>query len=108
MEKTNIYDFLHFLSLIKIKPNMDFGGKLALVDIWHKTHSFYVKEVEIVRFDRPNKHVRNTPWFPFICLFHLIRALKYGLITNYNFWTSINDHIIIIFDIHVGILKSIV
>jgi hypothetical protein len=38
MEKINIYDFLHFLSLIKIKPNMDFGGKLAFVDIWHKTH----------------------------------------------------------------------
>jgi len=46
MDKTNVYDFLHFLSLIKIKPNMGFGGKLALVDIWHKTHSFYVKEVE--------------------------------------------------------------
>ncbi len=26
MEITNIYDFLHLLNLIKIKPNMDFGG----------------------------------------------------------------------------------
>jgi len=41
MEKTNIYDFLHFLNLIKIKPNMDFGGNLAFVHIWHKTHSFF-------------------------------------------------------------------
>jgi len=48
MEKTNIYDFLHFLSLIKIKPNMDFGGKLTFEHIWHKTlsfsFSFFVKE----------------------------------------------------------------
>jgi hypothetical protein len=26
MEITNIYDFFHLLSLIKIRPNMDFGG----------------------------------------------------------------------------------
>jgi hypothetical protein len=26
MDATNIYDFLHLLSLIKIIPNMDFGG----------------------------------------------------------------------------------
>jgi hypothetical protein len=26
METTNIYDFLHFFNLIRIKPNMDFGG----------------------------------------------------------------------------------
>jgi hypothetical protein len=25
METTNIYDFLHILNLIKIKPNMNFG-----------------------------------------------------------------------------------
>jgi hypothetical protein len=30
MEITNIYDFLHLLSLIKIRPNMDLGG-----GIWH-------------------------------------------------------------------------
>ncbi len=41
MEKTNIFNVLHILSLIKIKPNMDFGGNLAFVDIWHKTHSFF-------------------------------------------------------------------
>jgi len=29
METTELYIFLHFLSLIKTKPNMDFGG------IWH-------------------------------------------------------------------------
>jgi len=29
MEKINIFDFLHFFNLIKIKPNMDFGGNLA-------------------------------------------------------------------------------
>jgi hypothetical protein len=35
MEKTNIYDFLHLLSLIKIKPNMDFGRNLTFA---HKCH----------------------------------------------------------------------
>jgi hypothetical protein len=26
METTNIYDYLHLLNLIKIRPNMDWGG----------------------------------------------------------------------------------
>jgi len=30
METTNIYDFLHLLSLIKIKPNMDLGGGVGI------------------------------------------------------------------------------
>jgi hypothetical protein len=30
MEITNIYDFLHLLSLIKINPNMDFGGGFGI------------------------------------------------------------------------------
>jgi hypothetical protein len=30
METTNIYDFLHFLSLIKIRPNMDFGAGFGI------------------------------------------------------------------------------
>jgi hypothetical protein len=29
METIHIYEFLHLLSLIKIRPNMDFGGNLA-------------------------------------------------------------------------------
>jgi hypothetical protein len=41
METTNIYDFLHLLSLIKIRPNMDFGENLAFAHICHKTHSFF-------------------------------------------------------------------
>jgi hypothetical protein len=41
METIIIYDFLYLLNLIKIKHNMDFGGKLAFVDICHTTHSFY-------------------------------------------------------------------
>jgi hypothetical protein len=53
---------------------MDFGGKLAFVRMWHKTHSFssffYQGEWKKARFDRPNKHVKDTP---FICLFYLIR-----------------------------------
>jgi hypothetical protein len=36
METTNIYDFLHLLSLIKIRPNMDCGG-----EIWHNTLFFF-------------------------------------------------------------------
>jgi hypothetical protein len=41
METTNIYDFLHLLSLIKTRPNMDFGEILAFANIYHKTHSFF-------------------------------------------------------------------
>jgi len=41
IETTNIYDFLHLLSLIKIKPNMDFGGNLAFTHIFHNTNSFF-------------------------------------------------------------------
>jgi hypothetical protein len=37
MEITNIYDFLHILGLIKIKPNIDFGGKLTFAHICHNT-----------------------------------------------------------------------
>jgi hypothetical protein len=35
METINIYNFLHLLSLIKIKPNMDFGEDLAFAHICH-------------------------------------------------------------------------
>jgi hypothetical protein len=37
MEAINIYDFLHLLSLIKIKLNMDFKGDLAFAHICHNT-----------------------------------------------------------------------
>ncbi len=40
MDITNIYDFLHLLTLIKIRPNMDFGGDLAFAHICHNTFSF--------------------------------------------------------------------
>ncbi len=49
METTNIYNFLHLLNLIKIKPNMDFEGNLAFAHI-HVTiqfsFSFSLKESE--------------------------------------------------------------
>jgi hypothetical protein len=35
VEITNIYDFLHLLSLIKIRPNIIFGGNLAFAHICH-------------------------------------------------------------------------
>jgi len=42
METTNIYDFLHLLSLITIKPNMDFWGDLGFAHICHnKFFIFY-------------------------------------------------------------------
>jgi hypothetical protein len=41
METTNIYDFLHLLSLITMKPNMDFGGDLAFAHICHNIFSFF-------------------------------------------------------------------
>ncbi len=49
METTNIYDFLHLLSLIKIEPNMNFGRDLAFAHICHNTYffpSFSLKRVE--------------------------------------------------------------
>jgi len=59
MKITNIYDFLHLLRLIKIRPNMDFGGNLALVHIFHKTHSifsFFFNESgeKLVLINQPN------------------------------------------------------
>jgi hypothetical protein len=49
METTNIYDFLHLLSLIKIEPNMNFGRDLAFAHICHNTYfvsSFSLKRME--------------------------------------------------------------
>ncbi len=40
MEITNIYDFLHLLNLIKIIPNMDFGGDLAFTYICHNIYIY--------------------------------------------------------------------
>jgi len=41
MDTTNIYEFLHLLVLIKIKPNMDFEGNLAFAHLCHETHSYF-------------------------------------------------------------------
>jgi hypothetical protein len=41
MQTTNIYDFLHHLSLIKIKPNMDFWGDLAFAHICHNLFFYF-------------------------------------------------------------------
>ncbi len=49
METTKIYDFLHLLNLIKIRPNMDFGGNLAFAHMYVTIHfsiSFSLKESE--------------------------------------------------------------
>jgi hypothetical protein len=75
MKITNIYEFLHLLRIIKIKPNMDFGGNLALVHIFHKTHSifffFFQGEWRKARVDKPTKWVRCTPWLSFIYLLNI-------------------------------------
>ncbi len=75
MKTTNIYDFLYFLSLIKIRPNMDFGGNLTFAHICHITiFSFFLsKKMEKgsqIKIKLRNK--RHTPWLLFICLFHLV------------------------------------
>jgi hypothetical protein len=44
METINIYEFLHLLSLIKIRLNMDFGRYLAFAHICHNTFYFSLKE----------------------------------------------------------------
>jgi hypothetical protein len=40
----NIYEFLHILSLIKIRPNMDFGRNLAFAHTCHNTLLFFPKK----------------------------------------------------------------
>jgi hypothetical protein len=71
MEITNNYDFLHLLSQIKIRPNMDFGGNLAFAHICHKTHSifFFFFQGEWIKtcVDKPTKQVRDSPGLSFIC-----------------------------------------
>ncbi len=72
MKKTNIYDFLHLLSLIKIRPNMDFGGKLTFVHIWHKTYSFFsfhVKESgeKFILINQTNKLKTHHGFHSFLC-----------------------------------------
>jgi hypothetical protein len=64
METTNIYDFLHLLSLIKIRPNMDFGGDLAFAHICHNTLSFF--------FFFSKRMEKGSLWLLFICFFHLV------------------------------------
>jgi hypothetical protein len=39
IKTTNIYDFLNILSLIKSRPNMDFGGNFAFVATMHFSFS---------------------------------------------------------------------
>jgi len=48
METINIYEFLHHLNIIKIRPYMNFGGDLALAHICHNTFFFifFSKKVE--------------------------------------------------------------
>jgi len=41
METTNIYDFLYLLSLIKIKPNMDFGGGFGICTYMSQYNIFF-------------------------------------------------------------------
>ncbi len=38
--ETSIYDFLRLLSIIKSRPNIDFGADLAFAHICHNTFSF--------------------------------------------------------------------
>jgi hypothetical protein len=82
METTSIYDFLHLLSLIRIKPNMDFGGDLAFVHICHNTFffpSFFLsKRVEkgsqTKTKVRGKKQTVASIHFIFFILFFQIRA----------------------------------
>jgi hypothetical protein len=91
---------------------MNFGRNLAFAHICHKTLSFFfffpLKESANIHIDKPNKQVKNTPWLPFIYLFHLVRAPNEGLINGYNFWACVNDRIIIrVFGIyHCNYLRS--
>ncbi len=58
METTNIYNFLHLLSLIKIKPNMDFGGGFGICTYMSKYNFFFFffsqRKWEKAHKQRPN------------------------------------------------------
>jgi hypothetical protein len=58
METTNIYEILHLLSLIKIKPNMDFGGGIWHLHIYAIIQFFFSflfqREWRKVHIDGPN------------------------------------------------------
>jgi len=45
METTNIYCFLHLLSLIKIRPNVNLEKKLAFAHICHYFILFFSKKM---------------------------------------------------------------
>jgi hypothetical protein len=49
---TNIYDFLHLLSLIKIRPNMDLGGGEGF-GIIHFFFSFFFSKWRKAHMQRP-------------------------------------------------------
>jgi hypothetical protein len=59
---TNIHDFLHLLSVIKIIYNVKFGGNLAFTHPCHKTHSKKIFQGEWIKphVDRLNRGKRHT------------------------------------------------
>ncbi len=60
METTNIYDFLQFLNLIKIKSNTDFGGALAFTHICHNTFLFlFLFSKRVGKGSQPKTKVRG-------------------------------------------------
>jgi hypothetical protein len=72
MKTTNIYDFLQLWNLIKIRPNVDLERNLTIAHICHNIIFFFKKNEKKAHIDKPNKKIKDTPWLPFICLFHLV------------------------------------
>jgi hypothetical protein len=63
METIIFLDFLHLLNLIKINPNVNFGGKLRFAHICHKAFfSFFFFQGEWGKA-HVDKHI---PWLSFI------------------------------------------
>jgi hypothetical protein len=77
METTNIYDILHLLSLIKIRPNMNFGEDLVFAHICHNLY-IYIYIYILIEWRKaykqivPNQEVKDISWLLFICLLHLV------------------------------------
>jgi hypothetical protein len=67
---TNIRDFLHLLSLIKIIYNVNFGGNLAFAHPCHKTHSFF-KELFQGEWRKPHLDRLNRGKIHTIASIHL-------------------------------------
>jgi len=76
METTYIYDFLHLLSLITIKPNMDFLADLAFAHICHNTFKFFFFSKRVEKGSQAKTKVRSKKHT--MASIHLIFQIRFN------------------------------